>query len=183
MEFVGEENRIQALFHELRLEDEQVTPRFSAVLNRAQSSATHPASGFRVALVTASVLLVCTVLSVAWWSRYRQERQTKVEVTGVRAVPGVAPALEAVKSKANDIGTAQQRHRAVSKPRFVKFAARRQAELLAESRGIADAAAISSWQSPTEALLRSAADEVLTSLPELDASSNELKSFLPSRPN
>jgi hypothetical protein len=36
MELVGEEKKIQALFSELRLADEQAAPSFAGVWNRAQ---------------------------------------------------------------------------------------------------------------------------------------------------
>ena len=39
MEYVGEEKKIQELFHELRLETERVTPRFATVWSRAQRTA------------------------------------------------------------------------------------------------------------------------------------------------
>ena len=39
MELVGEEKRIQALFSELRAEDESVTQRFATVWNRAEAQA------------------------------------------------------------------------------------------------------------------------------------------------
>jgi hypothetical protein len=39
--------------------------------------------------------------------------------------------------------------------------------------------AISNWQSPTITLMESPSDDVLTSLPQLDQSATELKTFLP----
>jgi hypothetical protein len=55
--------------------------------------------------------------------------------------------------------------------------------VLARNAAIREAKVISSWQSPTISLLRSPAGEVLTSLPQLTETVNELKSFLPNTPN
>src|SRR5262249_10233037 len=69
------------------------------------------------------------------------------------------------------------------KPRIVIYAARRQAAAIAENKKAARAAvAISNWQSPTTALLRSPSDEMFTSLPQLDENASELKSFLTRTP-
>ena len=74
-------------------------------------------------------------------------------------------------------------------PRFsgkshaLKLAARRQAVLVAEGKkALRDAKAIQSWQSPTATLMDSPSDELLKSLPQLNQTVDELKSFLPSRP-
>ncbi len=213
MEFVGKENRIQALFRELRLKDEHITPRFAALWNRAQLRNARPRSSFRLAFVTATVLLAGALFSVAWWSRYRQGQQLSIAVATVPPLPSVRVAPATVNSGAKDVPTVLERRRGIALPyRRASGAAdgsesqkparqqgldrrgalpygrasdtaRRQAELLPENRSISDAAAISSWQSPTTALLRSGDEEVLTSLPQLDTSSNELKSFLPGRSN
>jgi hypothetical protein len=65
----------------------------------------------------------------------------------------------------------------------VKLAAQRQALMVAANRKALQAAkAIESWESPTSSLLSSPSDEVLKSVPQLNQSAEELKSFLPSRP-
>jgi gas vesicle protein len=67
--------------------------------------------------------------------------------------------------------------------RALKSAARRQAVLMAANRkATRDAKAIESWQSPTATLLDSSSEELLKSLPQMNQSVEELKSFLPSRP-
>jgi hypothetical protein len=63
-----------------------------------------------------------------------------------------------------------------------KLAARRQADLNAGNAAIRETVSISSWQSPTATLMQSPADDVLTSLPQLDRSLTELKTFLPNTP-
>jgi hypothetical protein len=70
------------------------------------------------------------------------------------------------------------------KSRDNSLAARRRAQLIAANRKLTrEAKAITSWQSPTAALLSSPNDEIFTSLPQLNQSASDLKSFLPSRSN
>src|ERR1700704_3527117 len=67
MELVGEEKRIQALFSEARLADEQTTPSFVRVWNRAQAKTTRTQRAFNLSFVAATALLVCALVSLAWW--------------------------------------------------------------------------------------------------------------------
>ena len=185
MELVGEEKRIQALFRELRLEDEQVTPRFATIWRRAQLGTSVPRSRFSLSLVTATALTVCALVSLAWLTKqWQRSQQASVAVTAVNLIPGVSPAATEVKREVKVFSSSDPNRRSNSRSLSMKLAARRHAALLAAKRAeIRSAAAISSWQSPTTALLRSPGDAVLTSLPQLNQSVNELKSFLPSRSN
>ena len=182
MELVGEEKRIQTLFSELRLADEQTTPSFVGVWNRAQAKTVGTQRAFNLSFVAATALLVCALVSLAWWVNHSQRSQTAIVATfppitnggpmnvvptGVEPVrdPGSKPVIQS------------------SKPRALKFAARREALLVAANRKAArDAKAVSSWQSPTATLMTSSSDELLKSLPQLNQPVDELKSFLPSRP-
>lgn len=184
MELVGEEKRIQALFCELRLEDKHVTPRFATVWHRAQSGSFEPPSRFNLSFAGATALLLCALFSLAWWSIQWRHQQSSVAVLVMNPIPRVSPAATAVKRELNVVSSSDPNRRSSSQPLSMRLAARRQAEVLAARRAeIRNAAAISSWESPTTALLRSPGDEVLTSLPQLNGSVNELKSFLPSRSN
>jgi hypothetical protein len=182
MELVGDEKRIQALFRELKLEDECSAPRFSAVWNHAPATAIQPPRTFRLSFAIAAVLLAGTVFSLALWSRRWQQTQPANGVATLSPIPKAAPASTAVSPEPNHVGSVAPLHRVSSKSRTLKLAARRQAELLARNALVRDAVVISSWQSPTTTLLRSPADEMLTSLPPLDENANELKSFLPNTP-
>ena len=183
MELVGEEKRIQTLFRELRLEDEHVTPRFQIVWNRAQSGSFAPRKTLTLSSVAAAGFLVCALAGLAWLSR-RWERSLETNSAVVSAVPitniSAAPGGKTV----NVAAPSDRNHRSDSKSRLMKLLAHRRAEELAARRAeIRNAAAISSWQSPTTALMRSPVEQVLTSLPQLNESVNALKSFLPSRSN
>jgi hypothetical protein len=182
MELIGDEKRIQALFRELKIEDERITPRFSAVWNHAPVRGIRLPQTFRLSFAIAMVLLACAVFSLAVWSRRWQPGQPANGVATLSPIPNAVPAPTAMSPEPNQVAPIEVGHRSNAKPRSVRFAARRQAELLASNTIVRDAVVISSWQSPTTTLLRSPADEVLTSLPLLDENANELKSFLPNTP-
>ena len=184
MELVGEEKRIQALFRELRLADEYATPRFAVVWRRAQSGSFAPRSRFKLSFVTATMLLVCALVSVAWLSRQWQGSRELNSVVAAVSITSIGSAPTRVNPTTNLVAPSDSRGGAESRSRLMRLIARRRAVALAARRvEIRNAAAISSWESPTTALLRSPGDEVLTSLPQLNKSVNELKSFLPSRSN
>ena len=184
MELVGEEKKILALFSELGFADEQVTPRFAVVWNRAQSKAIRPPRAFKLSFVAAIAVLICAV-SIAWWSRHEQRSQQSVAAAIIVPVGPSAGWAQIEKSPAmNKFSEARPRHNSSSKFLAMKLAARRRAGLLAAGKkATRDAITISRWQSPTAGLMRSSSDELLTTLPQLDQGFNGLKSFLPSRLN
>ncbi len=183
MELVGQK-RIQELFSELRLADEQTVPRFAAVWNRAQARTVKPARAFNLSFAAATALLVCALVSLAVWSRYLQRNapQNAAVVTGT-ATPA-AGSVQVIKNvEANPPASGAKRLRTNSSSHATKLAAQRHALMLAVIRKAArEAKSISSWQSPTAALLKSQNDELLKSLPQLNESADELKSFLPNTP-
>lgn len=184
MELVGEEKRIRALFCELKLDDEDITPGFTAVWVGVQSRTLRPRSAFNFSFVTATMLLVFTFFFLALLSRHWQRSQQPNAVATVPSIPSVSPAPPVVNLETNHVAPIEPNHRANAKPRTVKFAARHQAKMPAtEQAEFRNVAAISSWQSPTIALLRSPGDEVLTSLPQLEETADELRSFLVGRSN
>lgn len=184
MELAGEQKRIQALFSELRLADEQAVPRFAAVWNRAQTRTVRPARAFNLSFVAATALLICALVSLALWSKYSQRTtQQGAVVTTRMPTPAVVP-VQGIKEAAVDPPLpGEKRDGENSMSRAKRLAAQRRALMLAVNRkGARDAKAISSWQSPTSALLKSQNDELLKSLPQLNESADELKSFLPNTP-
>jgi hypothetical protein len=180
MELVGEK-RIQALFSELRLADEQTVPSFAEVWNRAQSRTYRPQRAFNLSFVAATALLVCALVSLALWSRQWQPKAGAL--VSVPPIPTVSPRQVAAVSEVNPPAPGQKGVGTRSKPRALKLSSRRQGLLLAANRKAAhDVKAIASWQSPTVALLDSPSDELLKTLPQLNQTVDELKSFLPSSP-
>jgi hypothetical protein len=182
MELIGDEKRIRALFSEVRLADEQMMPSFVGVWNRAQSKSTRPHRVFNLSFVAATALLVCALVSLAWWTSRRPRSPERIATvppitkggpqnvgqSPVNAVVGFTPVPRPHNSE---------------RSRALKLAARRQAVLIAANKKAArDAKAIESWQSPTAKLLNSSSDGLLKSLPQLNQTVEELKSFLPSQP-
>jgi hypothetical protein len=181
MELVGEEKRIQALFSELRLTDEQTAPSFAAGWNCAQSRTYRPPRAFNLSFVAATALLVCALVSLALWSRQWQRKADAL--SSVPTVTTAGPARVLVGINEVKSTTPVQKGVSVSPKSRAKLAARRESLLLAANRKAAhEAKAIASWQSPTTTLLASPSDELLKSLPQLTQTVDELKSFLPSSP-
>jgi hypothetical protein len=187
MELVGDEKRIPELFSELRLADEQTVPRFAVVWNRAQARTEKPARAFNLSFVAATALLVCALVSLALWSKYSQ-RNVQPNAVAVREATKPATGAVQVVKNAEDTPivspvSADRRVRPGSISRAQRLAAQRRALVLAANRKAArEAEAISTWQSPTSALLKSQNDELLKSLPQLNENADELKSYLPNKP-
>ncbi len=176
MELIGDEKRIRALFSEVRFADEQIVPSFAGVWNRTQSKTTGTTRAFNLSFVVATALLVCALVSLAWWSRQWRQNQSTV----IASVPPITtPAIQDVQPTNNPEPAKMGWHRSSERSRALKLAARRQAVLAAAGKKVLrDAKAIASWQSPTVTLLVSPADELLKSLPQLNQNAEELRSFL-----
>jgi len=181
MELVGEEKRIQALFSEARLADEQITPSFAGVWNRAQAKTARPQRAFNLSFVTATAVLVCALVSLAWWVNRSPRGQEAVVATvpvttTVGSIDVVNPAQGPEVRRVTQPGF-------TNKSRALKLAARREAVSVAAGRkALRDAKAIEDWQSPTATLLDSSSDALLKSVPQLNKTVDDLKSFLPSQP-
>lgn len=182
MELSGEEKKIQALFSELKSADEETAPQFARVWNRAALKPRR-AFVFSPAFVAAIALVLCAVVSLAVWSRYRQPIQpqvVRVETPAAPATPNtiVLPPVEptvAPPSTPSKENTILRRQRTTARQNSSQLAANRKLTR--------DAKAITNWESPTSALLSSSSDEIFSSLPQFNQSTSDLKSFLPSRPN
>jgi type VI protein secretion system component VasF len=181
MELSGEEKKLQALFSQLKGADEQATPHFGATWNRAQI-APHRIRVFNPAFVAAALLLVFGVVAFAVWSRY--SRATPAPPPVIATAPqNPAPGTEASLIPTKETPAPKPKN-AVIASRRSNATSHRNAMLAAADRKLQkDAKSISSWQSPTSALLDSPSDEIFSSLPELNQSATQLKSFLPSRSN
>ena len=190
MESVGNEKKIQALFRELKLADERVAPEFIKVWNRARATNPGSPSVFKISFAVATAgLLVITLSALVLWSRNGQpdpvDLKVATESTPPGSMPGSTPAPHQATTATPPLTRplrsvlAQSPVRVKSNQWPPKLAARRKADLEARNAVIREAVSISSWQSPTAILMQSPADHVLTSLPQLDRSLNELKTFLP----
>lgn len=180
MELAGNEKKILTLFRELKLADERVAPEFISVWNRAQAISPGSSREFKISLAVATALLVITLSSLVLWSRNgKRSEQASPSVATGSTTPSSTPAPPAVTPEPTQLVMAQPPNRVKSSRWDRKIAARRPA---AGNAAIREAVSISSWQSPTATLMQSPADDVLTSLPQLDRSLTELKTFLPNTP-
>ena len=185
MELLGEEKKIQALFSQLRLDDEPTVPSFAATWSRAQSKTYRPQRAFNLSFVAATALLVFALVSLALWSRQGQQNHDVIATAPPKPATspveaGVNPGTVGVKNSSVPVGRGVA---SSTRSHALKLAARREALLVAANRKAThEAQAIASWQSPTATLLDSPSDELLKSLPQLNQTVDELKSFLPSQP-
>jgi hypothetical protein len=182
MELIGEEKKIRALFSEARFADEQTVPSFAGVWNRALARTTRTHRAFSLLFVAATAVLVCALVALAWWTN-RSPRSQEIIAT-VPPIINVGPQNIAQPPVKALVGFTQvSRPQGSERSRALKLAARRQAFLIAANRKAArDAKAIEIWQSPTVTLLDSSSDGLLKSLPQLNQTVNELKSFLRDQP-
>ena len=182
MELSGEEKKLQALFSELKAADEQIAPHFGATWNREQI-APRRSRMFNPAFVAVITLLVFAVAAFAIWSRYaRTATSPHPDIATAPQNPGTSAKAEAPPAPAPETPLPKPKF-AVSSPQH-KATSPRNAVLAAANRKLQrDAKSIASWTSPTSALLESPSDEIFSSLPELNQSATQLKSFLPSRSN
>jgi hypothetical protein len=182
MELIGEEKRIQALFSDARIADEQIAPSFAGVWNRAQSRTYRPLRAFNLSFIAASALLVCALVSLAWWSRHWQRDPGVVAI----ATPALAPVPETAGGENKEVSLPKPGPKRIysnAKSRGLKLAARHEAlQVAANQKTTRDLKAIATWSSPTATLLDSTSSELLKSLPQLNQTVDELKSFLPSQP-
>lgn len=192
MKSIGEEKRIQALFHEMKLEDSGFTPSFAPTWNIAQAEfdrvnlglarRQNPVNSLR--LVTAILVISFVLTSLALWPRNSQINQ-----------PAATPSDHIAGQVPSDLVPSPERpaiaHNVASSPggsrinrRSRKAVVRRfvnaDRRVSASTARVAHKSALSSWQSPTATLLRLPGDELLRSLPELNQSTQELQRFLSS---
>ena len=181
MELVGEEKRIQALFSELRAEDESLTQRFATVWNRAEAQASAVRAPFRLSLVYATAFFVLIAISsVAVWQGFWRKSQPGDQAKNNEMAP--TPFLKQERTEPAGTQTGDEPPR-ITRRVHQSLPARRQVALSsANKKAASEAAAISNWQSPTMVLLLSPGEEIFTSLPQLDENASELKSFLGKTP-
>jgi hypothetical protein len=161
MKLVGDEKRIQALFLELRLEDQQVVPGFERLWNCARASRSERRRVANRSLVAfTSALVVVTASTLLFWSTDRSSGIPKQDVVGMIPV--------AIPISVNS-----------SKPSGHRKLAGRKKTQLASKPIIREAVALSTWKSPTAILMESAAGSEINSLPQLNQAAKELQLFLP----
>ena len=178
------ENRVRVLFSELRFEDELLAPKFACAWSQARSKRAARRTTLKLARATAVIAVCVALCSLVLVSthRLRQRRPDGAIATGPTKYDANPPRLE----PPQQVGRLSEPHHQHSnvKQRYVRWSARAKAARVDQRRLIkTEALAISRWQSPTANLLHSYSEELLKSLPPLNQTLRELKSFLPAESN
>src|SRR2546430_1536333 len=144
MELVGEEKKIQTLFSELRLGDEQNVARFWAKGDLGQARALRPRRAFNLSFAAATALLICALVSLAWWSTHWQRPQPNVvAVSPSGVVPDLKPSAGVPASKESPAPSGSEPKKSVSaahrfeasaRPRAGRLAARPETKLVAPAK-------------------------------------------------
>ena len=171
MKLTGSELRIQAQFLELKADDERLTPNFVAFWTQAKLRAERRRPALRFSYVGASFLILALFSLVLWSRTWQRQEQVVLEwpLPPPYLLPTVTNVIQA-DEPSRPFRPLPQKHRP---------AARRRPQLLRRQAVINNASAIAVWQSPTNKLLESLAEDVLSALPQLTEASLELQSFLP----
>jgi hypothetical protein len=187
----GEDKRIRALFCELKREEKRTSPLFTKTWNIAEAEfhrrgfsrrRFQPSSNllrFATAILVVSLVLAATVLLPRYLRLPRQPRQPKHDY----AKQEVAAAPRATSEEPPRSGEVPA-NRESGKPTDRLVAIRRSVRVKKSPVASAQRArsvkqnGLSEWQSPTAKLLRSAGDELLRFVPQMNESAEEMKKFL-----
>jgi hypothetical protein len=179
MVLAGNEKKIQALFHEIKVADEMIAPGFPGVWNRVQARSTEPSRAFKITFAVATAVFVLTLCTFMLWLQNRQQPNPATAIISIAPDSTPIPVLAAPGPTQPGVVEAPVRTKPNHRDRRLRV--RRQADINALNAASVTAGSISDWQSPTAMLMQSPADDVLTSLPQLDQSRTELKTFLPNK--
>jgi hypothetical protein len=190
----GEDKRIRALFCELKREEKRTSPLFAKTWNIAEAEfhrrgfsrlRFQPSSNllrFATAILVVSLVLAVTVLLPRYLRLPRQPRQPKHDY----AEQAVAAAPRATSEEPPRSGKVPA-NRESGKPTDRLVAIRRSVRAKKSEVASAQRArsvkqdgqnGLSHWQSPTAKLLRSAGDELLRFVPQMNESAEEMQKFL-----
>jgi hypothetical protein len=190
----GEDKRIRALFCELKREEKCTSPPFAKTWNIAEAEfhrrgfsrlRFQPSANllrFATAILVVSLVLAATVLLPRYLRLPRQPRQPKHDY----AEQEVAAAPRAISEGPLRSGKVPANSESV-KPTDRLVAIRRSVRVKKSQVASAESArpvnqikqdGLSRWQSPTAKLLRSAGDELLRFVPQMNESAEEMKKFL-----
>ena len=164
MELVGDEKRIQALFSELKFQDQSVAPSFDRLWNSVPHTKSKRMAFVHPALVFATLALFGAICVVALSSKQTSKRD-------ISFAPDAAPALTSIESVVETPKKLSRRSHRLIVRRNVKH-------VEPEHVVIEQAAVLSSWQSPTGSLMATTNSLVITSLPEFNQTVKDLQSYL-----
>jgi hypothetical protein len=165
MELVGDEKRIQALFSELKFQDQSIAPSFDRLWNSVPYPKPKRMAFVHPMVVFATIIIFGAISAVALWSK----QAPNVDISVARDVAPVVSVPIEVDVEPRKKLSRKPHHSLVRKNV-------RSAEL--EPVMIEKVAVLSSWQSPTNSLMAYPSIVVVTSLPEFAQSVKDLESYL-----
>jgi len=176
MALAGDEKKIQALFSELALQDQNAAPTFDKLWRAAQSSALNAPAQLRRFNTVAAVITCATALLItagalaawAWSTRNSNPSPQKV----ANAVP-TTPVFVTPTPRESNNATTNEHPRPHPRPKHSINRLRTKEPITTEAQ------ILSNWQSPTNILMGSPSNIVWNSLPQLNESAAALKQFLP----
>lgn len=178
MELNGEEKTIRALFREMRLEDERATPPFAREWKRKASAQGAPHRFGRAVFAVAMVCLILVstfMLRRNFWKQPVWHESAKQSEMNRRPGQEQLARREGVGEESKEAGKPKNR---VARRPGLNGASRKARLASPVRRRKGEDIFVSNWQSPTRTFLRSPVGELLRSVPQLDQSSLELRSFL-----
>jgi hypothetical protein len=163
----GDEKRIQHLFREMSRDDELRTPAFSRVVQGANSRtrATRAGLSRRLALTFATLSVAVITLTIGVLRYQGPVEQISAVPTPTLALPATPPDITPVPP---DV---------IKAPITRATVAIRHVHHRKPVNELAVAMKLSSWRSPTDALLKSSSDDKLMSLPNLGDSLRTLRFY------
>jgi hypothetical protein len=170
MQWDGDEKRIRALFSELSFEDQDRAPLFDKLWRQAQATVPAPSRSLTAIAVICAVIILVVSLIGAGASFTSTQSLPQQQTVNVNPQTTPTPAARS-EQEPNPLTLVAVRppHR---KKRLVLRRTNERIEL-------AQVAVLTSWQSPTAVFLESSARPSFNSLPQLNQSADDLKSFLP----
>ncbi|HKA17451.1 MAG TPA: hypothetical protein VKN18_03960 [Blastocatellia bacterium] len=169
----GKEESIRQLFHELRCEDQRHAPQFGDLLTAARNrNEGSNIPTWSIKFAAAAVLCVLVLITIRLSTPVRPQEQQLVPDSASGPLAASDKTTDVVRNLSQPPKT--QRHPSI----------RRQSRPRQFSSSLAIAMkALSSWQSPTAALLDTPQDRMLNTLPRLGESLRTIKPLSPDQFN
>ena len=191
MELNGEDKRIRALFCELKREEKSTSPLFAKTWNIAEAEfhrrgfsrlRFQPSSNllrFATAILVVSLVLAATVLLPRYLRLPRQPKHdyAEQEVAATPRATSEEPPRSGTVPANRESGKPTDRLVAIRRSVPVRKSQVASAQLARPAKQDGQNG-LSEWQSPTAKLLRSAGDELLRRVPQMNESAEEMKKFL-----
>lgn len=190
----GEDKRIRALFCELTREEKRAAPLFAKTWNIAEAEfhrrgfsrlRFQPSPNllsFATAILVVSLVLAATVLLPRYLRLPRQPGQPKLDYAK-QEVPAGPRATSEEPPRSGKVPANRESSKSTARLVAIRRSVRVRKSQVASAQLARPVKqdgqnGLSEWQSPTAKLLRSAGDELLRFVPQMNESAEEMKKFL-----